>query len=362
MKQALKWSALAVIALIVVAIGALLVIPQFLDPNRYKPQLERYVMETTGRPLTVGGDVRLSLFPWAGVSFSDLKLGNPATFVEKDFLTVKSFVVRVKLWPLLSKKVEVDRLVVEEPHLFLVTNKDGRVNWDFGAKPAPVKPSPDTEPASEAGWPIASLLVGELSLQNGLIAMIDHGKGSRLEVATLNAALRDVSFDRPVRLTISAAVNQKPLSAEGRFGPLGPNPGQGSVPLELTAAAFGQLQLKVKGTLENLMIAPIGRMDAEVAEFSPRRLLSEIGQPPPAAADPKVLERVSLKARVSADAKSVAVSDAVLVLDDSKLNFSAKATEFAKPNIAFDLHLDQINIDRYLPPPAASAGGPPASG
>jgi AsmA protein len=362
MKQALKWSALAVIALIVVAIGALLVIPQFLDPNRYKPQLERYVIETTGRPLTVGGDVRLSLFPWAGASFSDLKLGNPATFVEKDFLTVKSFVVRVKLWPLLSKKVEVDRLVVEEPHLFLVTNKDGSVNWDFGAKPAPVKPSPHAKPATPAGWPIASLLVGELSLQNGLIAMIDHGKESRLEVAALNAALRDVSFDRPVRLTLSAAVNQKPLSAEGRFGPLGPNPGQGSVPLELTAAAFGQLQLKVKGTLENLLVAPIGRMDAEVAEFSPRRLLSEIGQPLPAAADSKVLERVSLRARVSADAKSVAVSDAVLVLDDSKLNFSAKASEFAKPNIAFDLHLDQINIDRYLPPPAASAGGAPASG
>ncbi len=362
MKQALKWSALAVIALIVVAIGALLVIPKFLDANRYKPELERYVLEATGRPLTVGGDVRLSLFPWAGVSFSALRLGNIPAFVEKDFLTVKSFDVRVKLWPLLSKRVEVDRLVVDEPHLWLITNKDGGANWDFGAQPAQVKPSPKTEAGSEAGLPIASLLVGELSLQNGRIVMIDHGKESRQEITELNAALRDVSFDRPVRMTLSAAVNKKPLSAEGRFGPLGQNIGQGSVPLELTADAFGLLKLKATGTLENLLVAPLARIDAEVAEFSPRRLLAEIGQPVPPTADPKVLERVSLKARVSADAKSVAVSDAILVLDDSKLDFTVKTTEFAKPNIAFDLHLDQIDIDRYLPPKSSAGAGPPPAG
>jgi len=45
----------------------------------------------------VGGDVSLSLFPGAGVSFSDLRLGNPPAFAEKDFLTVKSFDVQLKL-------------------------------------------------------------------------------------------------------------------------------------------------------------------------------------------------------------------------------------------------------------------------
>jgi AsmA protein len=362
MKSALKWTALVVAALIVVVIGALLVIPAFLDANRYKSDLEKYVLEATGRPLRLEGDIRLSLFPWAGVSFSGLRLGNPPAFAEKDFLTVKSFDVRVKLWPLLSKQVEMDRLVVGEPRLWLVTNRDGGVNWDFGARPAPTGPPAAAEASPEAGLPIASLLVGEVAVQNAQVVMIDHAKGARQEISGLNVALRDVSFDRPVRLTLSAAVNQKPLSAEGRFGPIGKNLGQGGVPLELTADVFGQLQLKVKGMLEDLPVAPRARIEVEVSEFSPRRLFAEIGQPLPPTADAKVLERASFKAGVTADAKAAAISDAVLVLDDSKLNLTATISKFAKPAVDFDLRLDRIDLDRYLPPKSTSGAGSPPAG
>jgi AsmA protein len=165
-----------------------------------------------------------------------------------------------------------------------------------------------------------------------------------------------------VRLTLSAHLNQKPLSAEGRFGPMGKTPGQGGVPLELTADVLGQLKLKARGTVEDLLTAPRVRMEVELAEFSPRRLFAEIGQFLPATTDARVLERMSVKAGVIADAKAVAVSDAELELDDSKLKFTASAKEFAKPAITFDLQLDQINIDRYLPPPSAAGTVSPPSG
>jgi AsmA protein len=355
MRSALKWTVIAVIALVVVVIGALLIIPGFIDVNKYKPELEKYVSETTGRPLSVGGDVRLSLFPWAGVSFSNLKLGNTPAFAETDFLTVTSFDVRVKLLPLLFKQVEVDRLVVQEPRVFLVTNKDGRVSWDFGAKPAEAKPAakPDTAPAP-TGLPIQSLMIGELSIENGQLMLIDHGKGSRHEISGMNLSLKDVSLERPVRFSFSASFNQKPISVEGRLGPVGANIGQGAVPLELKADAFGQLKLQLKGSVENLLTAPLASLSLEVAEFSPRKLAAEIRQSLPPTADPKVLERLALKAAVKADAKAVAVSDGLLTLDDSRLNFTLNAREFSKPNLAFGLKLDQIDLDRYLPPKAAA--------
>jgi len=361
MKSALKWTAVVVAALIVIVIGALLIIPNFIDANRYKPDIEKFVLEATGRTLSLSGDIQLSLFPWVGVSLSDLRLGNPPAFAEKNFLTLKSFDARVKLWPLLSKQVEMDRWVINEPRLVLVTNKDGISNWNFGARPTPGKPPVATEAPPETGLPIASLRVGELSVQNGQIVMIDHGQDSRHEISGLNAALRDVSFDRPVRLTLSAAVNRKSFSAEGRFGPVGKNLGEGCIPIELTADAFGQLQLKVRGTLENLLVAPRARIEVEVPEFSLRRLFAEIGQPLPPSADAEVLGRVSFKAGVTADAKAAAISDAVLVLDDSKLNFTAHAARFAKPAIDFDLHLDHIDLDRYLPPKAAAGADAPAA-
>jgi AsmA protein len=375
MKTAFKWTAIAAAALVVVVIAALLIIPAFIDVNRYKPELEKYVSEATGRPLSVGGDVRLSLFPWAGVSFSDLKLGNTPAFAEKDFLTVKSFDVRVKLLPLLFKQVEVDRLVVLEPRIFLVSNKDGRVSWDFGAKPAEAGPSTQPGPTpAPTGLPVQSLMVGELSIQNGRLTWIDHGKGSHREISRMNLSLKDVSLERPVRFSFSASFNQKPLAAEGRFGPVGANIGQGAVPLEVKAEAFDQLKLQIKGTVENLLAAPRASLSVEASEFSPRKLFAEIGQPlPAAAADARVLERLAFTAAVKADAKAVSVSDGSLALDDSKLTFNLNAREFSKPDLTFDFKLDRIDLDRYLPPKAAASqqkapeaqaappGGQPAS-
>jgi AsmA protein len=356
MKTTLKWAGLVVGCLVVVVIAALLIIPAFLDVKQFRAPLEKYLSEVSGRPVSVGDDVRLSLFPWAGVSFSDLKLGNTQAFAEKDFLTVKSFDVRVKLLPLLLKKVEVDRLVVQEPRVFLVTNKDGRVSWDFGVKPAESKPAakPDTAPA-QTGLPIQSFMVGELSIQNGQLTLIDHGKGSLQEISGMNLSLKDVSLEKPVRFSVSASVNQGPVSAEGRFGPVGTNLGQGAIPLELKADAFGQLKLQIKGSVENLLAAPVASLTVDVTEFSPRKLFTEIGQSLPATADPKVLERLALKAAIKADAKAVAVSDGLLAIDDSKLNFTLNAREFSKPNLTFDFRLDQIDLDRYLPPKAAQA-------
>jgi AsmA protein len=60
------------------------------------------------------------------------------------------------------------------------------------------------------------------------------------------------------------------------------------------------------------------------------------------------------------------VSSGKLKLDDSQATFSAQARDFNKPDLKFDLNLDRIDLDRYLPPPteedvsAETAKQPPA--
>ncbi len=354
MKTVVKWVGIAVVCLVVIVIAALLIIPHFIDARHYRTPFEKMVAEATGRSFSVGDDVRLSLFPWAGASFSELRLGNPAGFAEPEFLTMRAFEVRVKLLPLLSRRVQVERLVISGPRVFLITHKDGRVNWDFETRSAK-----GSKPAAPSGPPIDSLAVGELSVADGTITLIDHTAGTRQEFSKLNLELMDVSLDRPVRFSASAAVNGKPVAAQGRLGPVGANLGKGQVPLELDLEAANHLKLRVNGGLENLLAGPRADLTIAVAEFSPRRLLAEFGQSAPATADPTVLERLSLAAAVKADAASVTLSDGRLELDQSKLNFNLTAKEFAKPNLAFTLALDHIDLDRYLPP---AAGPQPAGG
>ena len=128
--KAIKWVLIGVVALIVIVIGALLVIPMFVDVQKYKPEIEKQVSQATGCPFSIGGELKLSLFPWAGLAFSDLHLGNPPGFKEKNLLAIQSFDVKVKLMPLLSKDIQVNRFVVEGLKVTLEKNKAGKGNWE----------------------------------------------------------------------------------------------------------------------------------------------------------------------------------------------------------------------------------------
>ncbi len=126
---------------------------------------------------------------------------------------------------------------------------------------------------------------------------------------------------------------------------------EGKIALDLSLKALKQLALRLKGNLENPAINPGVDLDIELAEFSPRMLMSELGQEfPVVTTDPAAINRLALKAHVKADAKKVSLTNGNMDLDQSKLKFSAAVAEFSKPDLKFDLDLDQINLDRYMPP------------
>jgi AsmA protein len=354
--KALKWLLVIGGGLIALVIAALLLIPLFVDVNKYKPEIEKQVSNATGRPFAIKGDLDLSLFPWAGVSFSDLHLGSSPGFTEKDFLFVKSFDVRMKLLPLLSKDIQVQRFVIEGPRIVLEKNKNGRGNWEGLGKPEE-KGSPKTVPQPGPkepveGLPLKSLVVGEFAVRNGSVLYVDHGLGSRKELSDLTLELKDVSLDRPVRFLLSAVMNKMPLSVEGLVGPVGKDPGKGRLPLDVSVKAFKEMTMNLKGNLQDVAAGPQFDLALAMEPFSPRKVFDAMGTPfPVATADPKALGRVSLKSKIAGSAQKVSLSDGVLELDESKLIFSAAAKDFSKPDLAFDLNLDKIDLDRYLPPP-----------
>ncbi len=168
--------------LMVVVVAALVFIPRFIDVKRYKPWIEAEISEATGRTFTLGDDLRLSLFPWAGVSFSDLHLGSLPGFEEKDFVVVESFDVRVKLLPLLFKDIQVKRFILNGARVVLETRKDGRVNWKFEAKPesgVPQKMSGDPTPVVlfSKGLPWVNSPL-QMDPSSGWITVKKHGRKS----------------------------------------------------------------------------------------------------------------------------------------------------------------------------------------
>jgi AsmA protein len=352
MKKVLKWGIIVIVSLVVIIIAAILIIPRVVDVQKYKPELEKKIAQASGRPFSVSDDLRLSVFPWAGISFSDLQLGNVKGFKEKDFLKVKSFEARIKLLPLLFKDIQVKKFILNEPRMVLVKNKDGRVNWELPQKTAQPKKD-ENIPAgkiSETSLPISALWVEDFSIKNGEVLWIDHTSGTRKQVSNINLTLQEVSLDRPVQLKFSAVLDSHPVSIQGVVGPVG-KVQQGPVSMDLSLTALNEITMRLKGALKNLSVSPGVELDLNVAEFSPRKIAAALEHTVPIqTADPHVLNRMALNAHIKADSKNLSVSNGILGLDESKLNFSMNASDFSKPVVTFDLDLNQINLDRYLPP------------
>ena len=193
MKKVLKWGSIVIAGLVVIIIAAILIIPRVVDVQKYKPELEKKIAQASGRPFSVSDDLRLSVFPWAGISFSDLQLGNVKGFEEKDFVRIKSFEARIKLLPLLFKDIQVKKFILNEPRMVLVKNKNGRVNWELPSKTA--HPKKDEKiPAgkiSESSLPISALRVEDFSIKNGEVLWIDHTSGTRKQVSNINLTLQE---------------------------------------------------------------------------------------------------------------------------------------------------------------------------
>jgi AsmA protein len=364
MNKAIKWGLIICVGLVVLVIATLLIAPAFIDIRDYKPEIEKLITDKTGRPFSIGDDLSLSLFPWAGVSFSDAQLGNVSGFAEKEFVSVKSFEVRVKLLPLISKNIQVKRFILNEPSITLVKNKDGRVNWDpivpaADKTAAPKKKETSEAPSAGAGLPIKDLTVGECILKNGSAYYIDHSAQTRKEITAVNLNLQNVSLDRPITLSFAAQIDKQPITMDGTIGPVGKDFKQATIPLDLDINALKALILTLKGKVMNPGSTPGIDLAVEMKPFSPRQLMAALDQPfPVETSDPKALDRVALKANLKGDATRIAVSDGILNLDESTLNFSLKASDFSRPNLAFDMNLDQINLDRYLPPKSEQQAQP----
>ncbi len=363
MNRVIKWLLIISGGLFVFLIAIIILVPMFVDLKEYRPRIESVVSETTGRPFTMGEDLRLTLFPWASIVVNDVHLGNPPEFEEKDLLSVETFEVRIKVMPLvlsLFKDIQIKRFILKGARIVLEKRKDGVGSWEGIGKGSDevsreprkkVEEPPESKPIG--GLPIEAIAVGEFAVTDGSLIWIDQTTGNRFQVSDMRLELQNVSLDRPIHIDFFAHVNGHPLSLEGNVGPLGKDPGKGTIPVNFSLSAVKQLDLKLNGSVLNALSNPQFDFNVEVLPFSPRKFIAALGQEfPMVTADPKALSRAAFRAHLSGDTEGVSISDGSINMDESTLNFSGKAENFSKPDVRFAVELDKIDLDRYLAPKA----------
>jgi AsmA protein len=371
---------------VVVIAAALLSIRLFVNPNNFKDRIAAAVKQSTGRELKLDGDIKLSVFPWIALELGPASLGNPPGFGEQPFLSFAKAAVRVKLWPLLQKRLEIARVEVDGLDLRLMKNKAGRGNWQ-----SPEDDTPKPEAGNHGGSPRVESLSnvkvqhGRVSYQDTVIENFDLETGS---VAGGSDVPVNISFDAKTgRPSTEASVTAKfnlGLEADGalRFAAVNlsgtlSRPGDGrpthwelSVPalaVDLDKQIVGApaftmtyANLHVTGGVNVTQLTDDLHATGSVTlapvilhEFAPR-----LGLSLPKTRDPKALSELSGGFAFSYDAASVALDKLQLKLDDTNLKGDIKISTGETTAVKFELAVDQIDLDRYRAPdgePAAPA-------
>ena len=378
--------------LIVAAIAILLLV----DPNDFHDEITGAVTEATGRSMKIEDELSLSVFPWLGIDTGAIELGNAKGFGDSPFARIESSQIRVKLLPLLKKELEMDTLVLKGLDLNLQRQKNGQDNWsDLGGTAQTTE-----QPQDDSSGPptLAALAIGGIEFENARIHFDDRQAGKQFTTSALNMTTGTLEPGAPVPLKLRGDINSSAPAMNGHIDlstTLQANPFAGSYALEdmqLTVdlkgkdLPGGQLQARVgaevsadlikqtlvvnsltlnSGPLQvngDVQLVRLNSADPglqgslKIAPFKPRELFSLLGMTAPLTTDPKALHQASLDTRLAGSVQHLQLNDLQLVLDDSLVTGKLALRSGKQTSVSYDLKVDGINVDRYLPPPAEQQG------
>jgi AsmA protein len=366
---------------VVIILVTILSLPFIVNPNEFKPQIETLVKEKTGRTLTIEGDLKLSIFPWLGVSTGKISLSNAQGFDNPYFAQIQQSEINVKLIPLFSKQLDVSEIIFKGLRLHLSKNKQGINNWD-NFKSLFKNDSKTTSP-------LAIFAIAGLSVEDATITWDDLQTNQHNKISKLQIKVGRLNFDQKIPLTLSLAfVNEQPLITQllNFSGNLILSPSldvfklndvqielvtksesipTGSLTLHLvTDALFDKPQqhlrlsglkihsgeFKFKADVEYYFRDTIKiNLTASIANINAAKFLQKMEFKLPKMADENALTHLELNFKLQANTKQANISELVLKVDESTLKGSIEVSNFEKPSILFDLSANKVNIDRYLP-------------
>lgn len=215
-----KWVVGIVSASILLSVVAVYVILSSYNYNGLKPEIIRAVKDDTGRELTLGGDISLKIGFTPALVVKDVSFQNASWGSQPELAKIKRFEIKVRLLPLLSRRIEVKRLILIEPEILFETDISGKSNLAFETtkKQDLTKGKDETEAAGN--WKLSALTFNELQIEKGRITYIDHElkKTYGATVGTLMATA--TSSESPTKLKLKGAYNDKSFEVAGNLCPL----------------------------------------------------------------------------------------------------------------------------------------------
>jgi len=360
MNKAVKIGLIVVGAFAALFIAAAIILVLTVDPNDYKVEIAQAVKEETGRELRFEGDIGFNFFPWLGLEVGPMALGNAPGFSPDEMVSINKAEASIRIMPLLSGEVAIGMIVLDGFTLNLAKNAKGETNWDDLTKdkdhePETAKPEDKTGDSDQGK--MEALSVQGIEITNANVIFDDRQAGQQTTLTNLNLVVGEVGekVRFPFKLTFDLKLDEPKINTRPELA--------GFAQFDLDAGTFeiSEMALDALGMEITGLFFAKSTNDAldfsgelNLAETSLRKLMTQIGQQAPITADPKVLEKFSANIKYNGTANSASLEKLTLKLDDTTIEGTGSVKNFDKPAIAFAVKVDDIDVDRYMPPASES--------
>nr|WP_281354569.1 AsmA-like C-terminal region-containing protein [Aurantimonas aggregata] len=240
--------------LLVLALVAALVAPIFIDWTAYRADFEREASAILGRDVVVRGDASARLLPFPSVTFEDVEVRSEA---GAPLMTVDRFRMDAELAPYLSGEIFIYSMTLDRPQLRLPIRPDGGVDLVVA------------KPAIPSG---ATVVLDNVSINDGTVVIEQGSTGRRHELADLNATLSATSLAGPLDGRGTFRTNGQTVAFGVSTGTL---QADGGLPLHVEVAN-GSLAAEI-------VLDGAARMEAGLPRFEGTARLTRPWQPPEAA-------------------------------------------------------------------------------
>ncbi len=209
--------------LIVVVLLVALIVPLFVDGERFRPWIVDGAKQATGRTLTFG-EISLRLLPVPALTVDSVAVSESSRLPDLKALQLRRLSVRLGVLGLLRGKVTISSLMLDEPVLVLYRDAQGRWNYDDLLERAAAPPAPDGG-AAAPGPSTPAVEISMVRIRGGKILLYDDAlvPGTRQEVTIgpVDATLSGWGAGRETQLDLRAGLGESVLRAEMRISGTG---------------------------------------------------------------------------------------------------------------------------------------------
>ena len=198
MKKLLKWLFRIVLTLVILVVLAAVILPFVIDPNDYKEEIEGKIFDKIGRVVHLNGDIGLKVFPWLALTFNDVKVENEKGFKDKNMMDIKQVSARVKIMPLISKKVEIGQVSLNEAKFNLQISKKGHSNWQSILHKLETKAEKEVQSNDKS--PSTEINIEGVELNDIQVNYTDLKTNTRINVSNFNLKVGKINKKDPVEV------------------------------------------------------------------------------------------------------------------------------------------------------------------